>query len=287
MVRLKKHLGQHLLHDRTALAAIRDALDPNTNDIVVEIGPGTGNLTQQLIIFPAKLIALEKDPDMVAALREKFPEYLKEGRLDIIEADALEFNPSVLNVYLHESRTGDTKKGPDEPFFTYKLVGNIPYNITGALIQHFLSADTQPETAVLLMQREVAERILARDKKHSILSVSVHIYGTPRIVRRVPAGAFTPPPRVDSSVLLIEDISRKNFIDRDHEDLFFHIVKTGFAHPRKFTISNLALFYARETLDAVWAELSLNPKIRSEDVSVSEWLSISKTLYTDAYGNAQ
>lgn len=304
MVRLKKHLGQHLLKDQAAIAAIRDALDPTPEDIVVEIGPGTGNLTASIIDLPAKLIVLEKDQEMIESIKQRFAQYIESGKMEIIPGSALDFDPDVLSSYLKASsgsRFGaDQPRVPNtgplgsantpapalsepnrDPSLTYKLVGNIPYNITGALFEHFLSAPVQPERLVFLIQKEVADRIMARDGKHSILSVSIHIYGTPRMVRKVPAGAFNPPPRVDSAVIAIDRISRDPFIDADHEDLFFHIVKTGFAHPRKFTISNLASFYERATLESVWTELGLEPKVRPEDLRVADWLSISKSLYQD------
>lgn len=272
MVRLKKYLGQHLLKDQVAIAAIRDALNPTADDIIVEIGPGTGNLTASLIDLPAKLIVLEKDIEMIESIQECFTQQIESGKLEIIPGSALDFDTRTLDSYLNA--------GSDRSL-NYKLAGNIPYNITGALFQHFLSAPVQPKTLVFLIQKEVADRIMARDGKHSILSVSIHIYGTPRMVRKVPAGAFNPPPRVDSAVIAIDQISRDQFIDADHEDLLFHIVKTGFAHPRKFTISNLASFYERTTLEDVWNQLSLNPKIRPEDLKITQWLDISKALYQD------
>jgi 16S rRNA (adenine1518-N6/adenine1519-N6)-dimethyltransferase len=298
MVTLKKHLGQHLLKDHAAVRDIVTALDITKDDLLVEIGPGTGNLTTELVNLPAKLIVLEKDQDMIESLNERFPTELSSKQMEIISGSALDFNPSDLHTYIVPLTPNPSPKlgrgGLPLPLgegrgegLTYKLAGNIPYNITGALFEHFLSAKLQPERLVFLIQKEVADRIMARDGKHSILSLSIHIYGTPKMIRKVPAGAFNPPPKVDSAIIAINGISRANFIDSDHEDLFFQIIKTGFAHPRKFALSNLAAIFTRTTLEAVWSELGINPKIRPEDMTLSEWISIGKSLYTDAYGNAQ
>ena len=187
----KKSLGQHFLHNRHYLEAVADAAAIQKGETVVEIGPGEGALTAVLLERGAKVIALEKDARLIGLLREKF-----EGEaLEVIEGDALDYEPA---------------------FEAYKVVGNVPYYITGALFKKFLSSALQPSTLVFLIQKEVAERIARRGPnnkkdKESILSLSVKAYGTPAYVKSVPAGAFVPPPKVDSAILQVSGVSRANF----------------------------------------------------------------------------
>lgn len=257
----KKSLGQHFLTSSSALAAIRDALGPTPTDLVVEIGPGEGTLTAELLPFVGKLIAIEKDARLIPFLREKFAKEIEAGTFDLIEGDALEFNPALLQHYNLQQ-------------FDYKVVGNIPYYITGALIEKFLSADIQPSALVFLVQKEVAERI-AREKKESILSLSVKAYGTPRYIKKVPAGSFSPPPSVDSAILLVADISRENFTDRAHEDRFFALLHAGFAHKRKLLKRNIEGLLGADAAQALIA-VGIPENARAEDVALAEWLALAK-----------
>ncbi len=215
-MKAKKHLGQHFLKSESALSKIVDAADPTSDDIIVEIGPGTGALTKQLLFFSGKVIAIEKDRDLIPLLQETFASEIAEGKLDLIEQDILNFDPTILSFYKEHD---------------YKLVANIPYYITGAIIEKFLSTPFQPTQMVVLIQKEVAERIIARDKKESILSIAVKAYGIPKIIAKVPPGAFVPPPTVDSAILSIEDITRDFFVDLD-EALFFKVLKGVFGKKR-------------------------------------------------------
>ena len=226
------------------------------DDTVLEIGPGKGFLTEELLSTGASIVTLEKDRDLVPYLQEKFTTY---KNFSIVEGDALTFEPS---------NNKQFAKG-------YKLIANIPYYITGAILEYYLSNKNQPSQMVVLVQKEVAERVVAKDKKESILSIAVKAYGDPKIVYRVKRGSFNPIPNVDSAVLSIENISRKYFLHKNHEENFFRIVKAGFAHKRKFLISNL-----KEKIELVdwhrkFVETNLNEKIRAEDVTLSQWLHIS------------
>lgn len=250
----KKSLGQHFLTSQGALNAIVGALDPTGTDLIVEIGPGEGILTEKILPFAGKVIAIEKDHRLVPFLQEKFGKY-DSSRFEIIEGDALEFNPDILAQYKD---------------FDYCLVGNIPYYITGALLRKYLSAKHQPTTLVFLIQKEVAERI-ARSKKESILSLSVKAYGIPKYIKSVPAGAFTPPPKVDSAILLVDKISRKNFEDAAHEEKFFELLKKGFGQKRKMLLSNLG----KEFVPA-FEKLKLSEKVRAEDVPLQTWLALAR-----------
>jgi 16S rRNA (adenine1518-N6/adenine1519-N6)-dimethyltransferase len=267
MVRAKKHLGQNFLWHKGTLKKIRDEIDPAGNEIIIEIGPGMGALTEELITFPAKTLCIEKDPDMIAILKEKFKDALASGKLEILERDILDFDFSVIGEY----------KLP------YKIVGNIPYYITGAIIRHALEANPLPEQVVFLVQKEVADRAVARDGKESLLSLSIKAFGKPRSKGKVPAKFFKPAPKVDSAVLSIEGISRNNFENKDHEALFFEIIRHAFAHKRKTALKNLSSYLHTPDIRSWWQELSLDEKIRAEDIPIETWIKLSRFVYNGSH----
>ncbi len=242
----KKSLGQHFLNSPAYLNAVADAANIKKGETVLEIGPGEGTLTTVLLERGAQVIALEKDSRLIPVLKEKFA-----GReFEVIEGDALQYDIS---------------------YEKYKAVGNIPYYISGALFRKFLTVEHQPTTLVFLVQKEVAERI-ARSEKESILSLSVKAYGTPKYIKTVPAGAFSPPPQVDSAILQVSGISRDNFKNAEHEAKFFELVKKGFGQKRKFLSNNLGKDYAE-----VLATVGIAPKMRAEDVPLAQWLQLAAT----------
>jgi len=257
----KKSLGQNFLKSKKIVSDIIDVGDIHADDIILEIGPGKGILTEKLLFFASKVIAVEKDRELVEFLKEKFKTEIEKGKLDLIEKDILDFDPELLRFY----------KTP------YKLIANIPYNITGAIFKKFLQTKNQPEKMVLLIQKEVAERIIARDKKESILSISVKTYGKPKIIKKVGAGNFSPKPKVDSAVLLIDDISKKNLENID-EKIFFEILKTGFAHKRKLLIKNLSVLKpdAQTNWEDVFEKCGINTKSRPENLTMENWLCFAK-----------
>jgi 16S rRNA (adenine1518-N6/adenine1519-N6)-dimethyltransferase len=260
-MKAKKSLGQHFLKSEKVLYQVIDAGDIHADDIVLEIGPGHGVLTERLLKLAGKVIAIEKDRELIPLLQKKFAKEIEEGNLEIIEKDILDFNPDVLRFY-------------QKP---YKIVANIPYYITGAIIEQFLSAPHQPERMVLLMQKEVAQRIVAREGGESILSIAVKAYGKPKIVGIVPPGAFAPAPTVDSAVLLIENISRDLFKDTS-ESLFFTILKHCFGQKRKQLGHTLALLYKQEDFLPLLESISLSPKVRPEDLTKEKWRELCTVL---------
>jgi len=227
------------------------------DSIVFEIGPGTGILTRELLKRAKKVIAIETDKELFEKLQISFAGDIAVNKLELIYGDIRAFNISAL---------------PKE----YVLVANIPYYLTGDIFRMFLESENQPRAITLLVQKEVAERIVGnpersrgtRDKKESILSLSVKAYGTPKYEFTVPHGAFIPAPKVDSAVLSIRDISRKNFSSRSEEQSFFALIHAGFAHKRKFVRNNLT--------DAGFSAGTIPEKARAEDLSLSDWLTLSK-----------
>jgi len=259
-MKAKKSLGQHFLKSEKALAQIVAAGNLGKDDVVLEIGPGQGVLTERLLAGAKKVVCIEKDHDLIPLLCEKFSRYIQEGRLEIIEGDALAFTPSIFNLSA-----------------SYKLIANIPYYITGAIIEQFLSAKHQPRHIVLLLQKEVAERIVAKDKKESVLSIAVKAYGTPRIVAKVPAGAFNPAPKVDSAIISLETISRAFFEGID-EPGFFKLLKTIFGKKRKQIGGSLSEYVGKENAALALRMSDIDPKTRPEELSLETWRKLSLAL---------
>jgi len=256
----KKSLGQHFLNSPSVLAKIIAAANIAPGETVMEIGPGTGILTKALLEAGARVIAVEKDSRALEILQGKFTGALSAGKLILRSADILETDRSIFKI----------KNGE------YALVANIPYYITGAILESFLEYEPRPNRMVLLVQKEVAQRIVANNKKESILSMSVKAFGTPKIIDFVPRGAFTPLPTVDSAILAIENISDRRFAEKGLEiRRFFDIVKAGFAHKRKFAKSNIADVIDRAELDAAWMQSGLDDKARAEDMTLEEWMKIT------------
>ena len=257
-------LGQHLLTSRDIARRVVEAGEVAHGDVVLEIGPGKGMLTKELLAVGARVIAVEKDPEMISVLNETFRDEQLHKILTLYEGDARNF------------LTSETFSQHVTP--PYRIVANIPYYITGELLRLFLTAPIQPQSIALLVQKEVAERI-TRSKKESILSLSVKAYGTPLYIRTVRAGSFNPPPNVDSAILAISHISRDNFTGIS-EKKFFELLHVGFGQKRKTLRGNLkrGLGFSEEHLEQVWAETSLDAKVRAEDLPLNTWLTLSKKL---------
>lgn len=254
----KKGLGQNFLKSVPALNAIVLTGEIKKDDIILEIGPGKGALTEKLLEKSGKVIAIEKDKDLLDLLQEKFKEEIENGKFILINED-------VLNYEIKEKN--------------YKIIANIPYNITGAILKKFLTSENQPERMVLMVQNEVARRIVARDGDESILSISVKAYGNPKIVMKVPARYFSPAPKVDSAIIAITNISRNTFDKNEvNEEKFWEIVKTGFAHKRKVLVSNLKDLYKKEKILEIFEKLKISEKTRAEELTLENWIAITKML---------
>lgn len=260
----KKSLGQNFLTSIPARNAIVTAGELSSSNTVLEIGPGKGFLTQALLDTGAHVVALEKDRDLIPLLTETFKEEITKNRLSLIEGDALTFEPDP-----------STLRGQ-----AYKIIANIPYYITGAILSRYLSHAHQPSTMVVLVQKEVAERVCAKDGKESLLSLSVKVYGEPKLVYRVSRGSFNPAPNVDSAVLCIQNISRKHLLNSYHEAMFFKLIHAGFAHKRKLLSSNLKGVFHDVDVSSLFEQFSIPKNARAEDVRIETWLSLSQALVT-------
>lgn len=262
----KKNLGQNFLKSKEALRKMCEAGEISNKDTILEIGPGKGALTEKLLEKAKKVIAVEKDTDLIKILEEKFEKEIKNKKLILLSEDILNF----------EIKNHGIKKGG------YKIIANIPYNITGAIFKKFLSSPDQPERMILLVQKEVAERIVSRDGKESILSLSVKAYGIPKYVMKVSKKFFSPSPKVDSAIVSITNISRDNFKTKNEETAFFQTIKVGFAHKRKVLRKNLESITKNPLqIDKIFEKLKINPKSRAENIKIKNWLEISCFLSTE------
>jgi 16S rRNA (adenine1518-N6/adenine1519-N6)-dimethyltransferase len=253
-MKFNKFLGQNFLKSRKIIQDIINAAELKSDDVILEVGPGSGILTEELLknVRLGRIIAVEKDKKLVEFLKEKFK---KSENLEIISDDILKFDPGNYSLL--------TKK--------YKIVANIPYYITSHFLRKFLETKNQPSLMVLMVQKEVAERIVSKNKQ-SLLSISVKVYGIPRIIKKVPAGAFFPKPNVDSAIILISNISKFFFGDVDKKK-FFTLVKNGFANRRKMLKNNLKL------ADGLLENCGLLKKVRAEDLSPETWKFLYKKIY--------
>ena len=253
----KKGLGQHFLMHRQTSERIVLAAGVRETDTVLEIGPGTGVLTRELLLRAKKVYAVETDAELIPKLSETFAEEISAGKLVLIHEDIRAFDPGVIG-------------GP------YLLVANIPYYITGEIIRQFLTSRHKPSSMTLLVQKEVAERV-ARSRKESLLSLSVKAYGTPKYEFTVPRGAFVPAPTVDSAVLSVRDIEAP-FESAALEDRFFAILRAGFAHKRKRLMKNLEEVAEKGPIEQAFASSELDVDVRPEDVSLASWKSLAESL---------
>lgn len=256
----KKSLGQHFLNSDYVPKKLCDAADLAVGEVVLEVGPGTGALTKELLARGAQVIALEADPRAIESLQETFAAEIASGQLTIHHHDVRELNPADFGL----------KDGE------YKVVANIPYYISGLLFRTFLESDCQPKTLVFLVQKEVAARI-AKDKKESLLSLSVKVFGDPTYICTVTRGHFTPPPNVDSAIIAVANISNDRLKGLDKKD-FFTLLHLGFGQKRKQLIGNIAGLAPRATLEALFTSLGLSLTVRAEDISAPNWLILATHL---------
>lgn len=250
----KKSLGQHWLKDREVLARIADEAGITSEDTVLEIGPGLGTLTSELLRRGKKVVAIELDPDLARKLPGQFPG----TNLEVVNQDILSFDLSVLPK-------------------NYVVVANVPYYITSKIIQLLTTAQNPPRTIVLLIQKEVAERLAAQPGEMSILAISAQIYATVRLGDVVPAELFTPPPKVDSQVVILQ-MRETPLIPAEQEKMFFRVVKAGFVAKRKKLKTSLSngLHIPRERIEEILLRNGISPDDRAEDLSLQNWIDIAK-----------
>lgn len=249
----KKSLGQHWLHDPESLQAMCDAAHLQPDDTVLEVGPGPGTLTRLLVGRAAQVVAVEFDQKLAAELPARVPA----TNLQVVQQDILSFDLTSLPP-------------------AYKLVANIPYYLTSNLIRVMSETPNPPATAVILIQKEVAERVAAKPGDMSILSVTAQFYWEVSLGREVPSELFTPPPKVDSQILVLHRRAAPLFTDVEPPQ-YFRVVKAGFSQRRKTLLNSLAggLRLSKDEVRAVCDRAGIDPGRRAQTLSLEEWHAIA------------
>ena len=256
----KKSLGQNFLVDEAALARITDAADLGPNDTVLEIGPGLGTLTRRLAETAGRVIAVELDERLIPVLRFVLAPY---RNVEIVHGDILDLN--IAGLIAPEG----------QPPLSYKVVANLPYYITSAVLRHLLEAPLRPTLMVLTVQLEVAQRLAAGPGEMSLLAVSVQVYGQPRLVARIKAGSFYPVPKVDSAIVRV-DLYEQPVVPLEDLAKFFEVVRAGFSGRRKQLRNALSRGLNREAQAITLAlrQAGIDPTRRAETLSLEEWVRI-------------
>ncbi len=280
----KKHLGQNFLQDRGVLKEIVGAAEIQPDDIILEIGPGLGILTAKLAKRAKRVIAIEKDERLVKILKKKFKDFKK---IEIIKGDVLQTN--IKNVIASERAKRPSVAISDDNYnnttgllrptsgrarndkMYYKVVANLPYYITSPVIRKFLEAENQPRLMVLMVQKEVAERICAKPPNMSLFAVACQLYSKPEIIKIVKKESFWPKPKVDSAIIKLK--IKKSQPPPEFREKFFKIVKAGFSSPRKQLKNNLKKFF-RDKTEKILEKAGINPTRRAETLSIEDWLKI-------------
>lgn len=252
----KKSLGQHWLHDREVLAEIAHLAELTPRDTVLEVGPGLGTLTSELLRSAGRVVAVEFDEDLAAKLPGQFP-----GKnLEVVNEDILKFNLDTL------------PQG-------YKVVANVPYYITSKIVQSFMTAKNRPSVVVLLVQKEVAERLAATPGEMSVLAVSAQTYAEISLGPIVPAELFTPPPKVDSQVVVMKTLESPR-VSPSTEKSYFRVVKAGFSAKRKKLRSSLSggLAVSKSKAEEILTNANIDSNARAEDLSIQDWLKLTEVV---------
>lgn len=265
-VRPSKRMGQNFLTDRAIAERIVAAGGKHTGATIVEVGPGLGILTRALVdaVGPhGEVVAVELDRRLAAHVRDKFG---SERTPRVVEGD-------ILRQSIDELVPGGR---------TYDVIANLPYNITSATLRYFLSGPRPPRSLVIMVQDEVARRIVAEPPAMSILAVSVQLFGVPEIVFGVDRRAFTPSPRVDSAVLRIA-VRAEPLLPLDATTAFFELVHAGFGQRRKQLLNSLAAGtnFSKATLATALARAAIAPTTRAQTLTVAEWLRVYHVLHTE------
>ena len=271
-VRPRKGLGQHFLVNRGVLRQILDAAEVTMDDIVIEVGPGTGVLTRELSNRAGVLIAIELDRDLAARLRAELGD--RPG-VHILQGDILHWPPAALLTESTGARLeGGPRRGQGQ---SYKVVANLPYYITAPVLRHFLAGEPAPSRMVAMVQYEVARSLVAGPGEMSLLAVAVQFYGKPEIVASVSPGSFRPPPKVRSAILRIDTYTRPPVNVSNHR-LFFDTVRAGFSSRRKQLHNALAQGLAISAAKAALFlhQADIDPQRRAQTLTLEEWARLTR-----------
>jgi 16S rRNA (adenine1518-N6/adenine1519-N6)-dimethyltransferase len=261
--RPRKSLGQHFLTDPFILRRIVEESGVGPDDTVLEVGPGTGELTERLAEAAGRVIAVELDETLARHVRRRTESH---GNVSVIAANVLDHTPAEL---LAEAGAAPS----------YVVVANIPYYITAALLRRFLEAADKPRRLTLMIQKEVAESIVAPPGKMTLLGASVQFYGVPRVLFAVLPSAFEPPPKVASAVIRI-DVRDRPAVDVPDVDAFFEVVRAGFSQPRKQLHNALAgrLWLPPDSAPDLLRSAGIDPMRRAQTLTLEEWARVDRAI---------
>ncbi len=277
-MRIKKSLGQNFLKDFQVVKKIIEAADLNSSDIVLEIGPGTGVLTEELAKKAGRVIAVEIDENLANLLRDKFK---NSSNIDIVNENILDLQIQSSNFKFQTKSKAQNPKNIHNSCYTipdtkYKIVANLPYYITSPIIRMFLESENPPSEMILMVQKEVAERIVANPGKMSILAVSVQYYAKPELLFTVSRKYFYPIPEVDSAVIRIVT-SEPKYVTGDEGKKFFRVVRAGFCAKRKTLANNLSNSFhlEKKEVEKILEGAGFSRNVRAQELCVEDW----KKLY--------
>jgi len=257
---MNKRLGQHFLRCRWVISTLIQAAKLNSEDVVLEIGPGTGILTRELVKHAARVIAVEKDRVLAEKLRKE-----KIAGIQVIKGDILKLYPSL-------GRKCFVKASDN-----FKVVANIPYYLTSRLLRMLLEQEPRPSLMVLTVQKEVAQRICAKPPKMNLLAVSVQVLGRPEIVKKVPAECFIPRPRVESAIIRIADLSNRHLGEAGvSSEKFFRVAKIIFGGRRKIILNNIASALGKPRAYSLLQEASIDSTKRAGELTVAELIQLAR-----------
>lgn len=255
---MKAPLGQHFLRSKAALQALATALTLPEGVVIVEIGPGKGALTEYLLRHGIPVVAVEKDARLAEVVRNRFAKAIQNGSLTVLVGD------------IRDDFWLSTVAKP------YVVIANIPYYLTGSLLRTLLSSDRQPVSLAVLVAKAVADRVVARDGKESLLSLSVQFFGTPKVIKTVPPSAFTPPPAISSAILTVTDIGKP---PQGVQDAFFSLITTAFREKRKQVGKK---FVDQPEVLHLFAKHGVSDTDRAEAIPFSVWYAVAQSLAATA-----
>jgi len=263
-------LGQHFLIDEDVLQRVVSAAELTPTDVVMEVGPGLGVLTRELAGRAGLVFTIELDNKLATILKQTLSSF---DNVVIVNEDVLRISPEALIQEQKEQFSSATSG--------YKVVANLPYYITSPVLRHFLEASLKPQIMVVMVQKEVAEAIVAEPGDMSVLSISVQFYGRPEIISYVPASCFYPAPEVDSAILRVA-LYAKPAVDVTDREGFFGLVRAGFATPRKQICNSLAqgLNWSKAEALSLLDGAKIVSQRRAETLSLDEWAQLWQ-VFTD------
>ena len=259
-IKPKKGLGQSFLADEAQIKKIIHSAEIGKDDTVLEVGPGPGTITFSLLQQARRVIAVEKDKPLAEFLKTEFSDY---KNLEVISGDILKINLAKLEL---------TPRG-------YKIVANLPFYLTNYFLRRMLEEKIKPSEMTLVIQKEVAERIIAEGNKESILSLAIKMYGEAELVDIIPSEAFYPSPEVATAIIKIR-IFKKPRLGAGERELFFRLIKIGFSAKRKQLKNNLAGGHGITAKEAenVLSKAKINPRVRAEDLRFDDWVRVMKNI---------